>query len=70
MPHDKRGDELKVGDTVMVPCKVKAIHLTEDYCNVDLVTKEKMPPLETTTSITLNSRQVIKPRLTHEYKEL
>jgi hypothetical protein len=69
MPHDKRGEELKVGDTVMVPCTVKAIHLTEDYCNVDLVTKLTMPPQETTQTLTLNSRQTIKPTATHRFAE-
>jgi len=69
MPHDKRGTELKVGDTVMVPCIVKAIHLTEDYCNVDLQTKLTMPPAGTVTLLTLNSRQTIKPTATHRFME-
>jgi hypothetical protein len=70
MPHDKRGTELQVGDTVMVPCRIRAIHLTEDYCNVDLETKEGMPPLNTTTALTLNSRQTIKPTATHRFYEV
>jgi hypothetical protein len=69
MPHDKRGTELVVGDTVMVPCRVKAIHLTEDYCNVDLETKITMPPMGKSTAITLNSRQTIKPTATHRFDE-
>lgn len=60
MPHDKHGHEISVGDTVLVPCKVKAVHLTEDYCNVDLETKFNMPPGETPTRLTLNSRQIVK----------
>ena len=36
MPHDKKGNELRAGDTVLVRCKVKAVHLTEEFCNVDL----------------------------------
>lgn len=67
MPHDKRGEELKVGDTVMVPCVVKAIHLTEDYCNVDLETKLTMPPLDSVQKFTLNSRQTIKPTATYRF---
>lgn len=67
MPHDKRGEELHVGDVVMVPCIVKAIHLTADYCNVDLETKEGMPPSMETRTITLNSRQTIKPTITHAF---
>lgn len=69
MPHDKRGTELKVGDTVMVPCRVKAIHLTEDYCNVDLETALTMPPRDTRQAFTLNSRQTIKPTATHSFAE-
>lgn len=67
MPHDIRGTELKVGDIVLVPCRVKAIHLTEDYCNLDLETKHNMPPMQTPTALTLNSRQTVKPQLTHAY---
>jgi hypothetical protein len=69
MPHDKRGTELHVGDTVMVPCRVKAIHLTEEYCNVDLETKLTMPPLDTVQALTLNSRQTIKPTATHRFAD-
>lgn len=69
MPHDKRGTELKVGDTVMVPCKIKAIHLTEDYCNVDLETKEGMPPSMNKNTFSLNSKQTIKPTATHSFTE-
>lgn len=69
MPHDKRGTELQVGDTVMVPCRVKAIHLTEDYCNVDLETKIAMFPTDKPTAVTLNSRQTIKPTITHRFME-
>ena len=65
MPHDKRGTELSVGDTVMVPCVVKMIHLSESYCNVDLETKETMFPSNMPSRLTLNSRQTIKPTLTH-----
>lgn len=69
MPHDKRGTELKVGDTVMAPCRIKAIHLAEDYCNVDLQTTEGMPPLLRTSTLTLNSKQTIKPTASHRFGE-
>ncbi len=69
MPHDKRGEELKVGDTVMVPCRIKAIHLTEDYCNVDLETTVTMPPSDQATRLTLNSRQTIKPTASHRFAD-
>lgn len=71
MPHDKRGTELQVGDTVMVPCLIKAIHLTEDYCNVDLETKLTMPPdYGARTPLTLNSRQTIKPTASHRFGDV
>lgn len=69
MPHDKRGTELQVGDTVMVPCVVKAIHLTEDYCNIDLQTTLTMPPSGSKHQLTLNSRQTIKPTATHRFAD-
>lgn len=64
MPHDQRGEELKVGDRVLVPCIIKAIHLTEQYCNVDLETDLTMPPIGRPTTLTLNSRQTVKPPAT------
>lgn len=60
MPHDKSGVEVKVGDIVMIPCRVKAVHMTEDYCNVDLVTLEVMPPSTMPSTFTLNTKQIIK----------
>lgn len=69
MPHDKRGTELAVDDIVMVPCRVLAIHLTKDFCNVDLETTLGMPPLNTTNTLTLNSKQTIKPTATHRFTD-
>ncbi len=45
MPHDAKGRELKAGDKVLVPFTVKAVHQTEDDCNLDLETCATMPPL-------------------------
>ena|ERR1044071_2792385 len=59
MPHDMNGNELVVGSGVLVPCKVKAIHLTEDYCNVDLETNIAMHPTNDRMRLTLNSRQTV-----------
>jgi len=69
MPHDKRGIELRVGDIVMVPCRIKAIHLTEEYCNVDLETTLPMIPSKRATALTLNSRQTIKPTANYRFAE-
>ncbi len=60
MPHDRDGQVLVVGDVVHVPARVKALHLTEDYCNVDLETLEPMPPGDGTNSMSLNAKQVVK----------
>jgi hypothetical protein len=44
MPHDAKGQILQPGDLVMVPCRVKAVHQMEDFCNLDLETCATMPP--------------------------
>ena len=37
MPHDRNGKELRAGDLVTLTARLKAVHLTEDECNVDAV---------------------------------
>lgn len=37
--HDAKGRELKVGDSVLIPCVVTGITTTEDYCNITMETK-------------------------------
>lgn len=36
--HDAKGRELKVGDTVLIPARVKQTMATEDYCTWHLET--------------------------------
>lgn len=60
MPHDKQGAEVHVGDVVTVRCRVKEIHLTEQYCNVQLETVEPMYPGEGRSMLTLNAKQTEK----------
>ncbi len=60
MPHDMEGNEVAVGDRVMVPCRVAALYTTEEFCNVTLETEEKMYPGENVSSVVLNARQVLK----------
>lgn len=60
MPHDKNGELLAVGDLVMIPARVTAIHATEDYCNCELELIERMPPDNTVDTKSCNTRQVIK----------
>lgn len=57
MPHDVNNNELKVGDVVNVQFKIKRIHLSEEFCNVDLESTINMYPSGNPTSISINSRQ-------------
>lgn len=59
MPHDRDGKLLKVGDKVLVPCTIIALQEGTDYCNMTLATDEVMPPYESQSSITLNTKQAI-----------
>lgn len=36
--HDKDGKLLKIGDIVNVPCVIKSLSDTEEYCNIELTT--------------------------------
>ena len=58
MPHDIDGKEFKVGDIVLVECKITEIHMTEEYCNVNLETTQPMYPTQDRNHIVLNGRQV------------
>lgn len=58
MPHDRNGNELKVGDRVLVECDVDSITMQEDYCNVTLKTRSPMPPYTDPTTLVLNAKQV------------
>lgn len=69
MPHDRNGNELRAGDLVAVTLRLKAVHLTEDECNVDVVVHNSVPPvpsgrdwrsLKYLPEFTLNSRLVSK----------
>jgi len=60
MPHDRDGKLLNVGDTVLVPCIVKEIHSTEEYCNINLETCQPMYPGTYRSSVVLNAKQVVK----------
>ena len=60
MPHDIKGDILKVGDIVNLQCKVKEIHNTEEFCNATLETILPMFPGEHKTVVTINTKQVKK----------
>jgi len=59
--HDAKGRELKVGDRVVVPCVVTAIHATVEFCNVSLESIATMPPAHTSKAgVTANTKQVLR----------
>ena len=62
MPHDYNDNILSVGNIVWIPCRVKAVHLTEDYCNLDLQSMNPMPsyPNQYLNISAINSKQVRK----------
>ena len=61
MAHDINGTPLKKGDRVLVECIVDSVYATDEgkYCNLNVTTVLPMPPYETGTSITLNTRQCV-----------
>jgi hypothetical protein len=61
MPHDKNGTLLEVGDVVTIEARVVSIQPQEEYCNATLLLTEFMPPYtEPNTSLTVNTKQVVK----------
>lgn len=59
MPHCRLGQELKVGDKVIIEGVVEAVQTAEDYCNVTIRTAHPMPPYTEGTALTLNTKQVM-----------
>lgn len=61
MPHDANGELVSVSDIVYIPAKVKAIHNTENYCNLDLEFMYPMPGNgDRQCYSAINTKQVIK----------
>lgn len=62
MPHDAKNQELKPGDHVIVPFKVRSVQATEDYCNLELETIATMPPLHRHKSslAAINTKMVVR----------
>ncbi len=59
--HDKNGTALKVGDVVMMPCKIKYLYEgTPDFCNVELETIHgRRPDGKQESFSAVNTAQVI-----------
>lgn len=59
--HDAKGRELKVGDRVMIPCVIKAIHSDENYCNINLDSIATMPGNDNISSFgAVNTKQTLR----------
>ena len=61
MFHDKNGRYLEVGDVVTVRCKIKAIQMTKEYCNLSLETEAPMYPSDN-PPLMRRTRQIAKDR--------
>jgi hypothetical protein len=59
MPHDRDGELLKVGDEVNIPCRVKEIQMTEEFCNCTLESNQPMYPGNNRSSFVVNTKQVV-----------
>lgn len=62
MPHDRNGEEIKVGDRVLIEAEVVSITMEANYCNCTVKTVCPMPPYEDGTTITLNAKQTTKAK--------
>jgi hypothetical protein len=61
MPHDAKGNLLKVGDKIVIPGTIVSIGESPEYCNCTIEAEHKMPPDNTDTSFSaINTRQVEK----------
>ncbi len=61
MPHDAKGNLLKVGDKVVIPGTVTQVFASEDYCNCSVELEHGMPPTGSKSSVSaINTKQVEK----------
>lgn len=59
MPHDKNGNLVSVGDSVIIRGTVTQLMTGVEYCNVTVELDEPMPPYtEKQTISALNTKQV------------
>jgi hypothetical protein len=58
MPHDMHGHELKVGDVVLIPARVKELHATLYHCNLTVDTVVDFYPNASPSQLVLNTKQV------------
>lgn len=58
--HDCKGRPLSVGDTVLIPAMITTVSPSPDYCNVSVNVIATMPPNNSKSSMTLNTKQLIR----------
>jgi hypothetical protein len=58
MPKDRKEQEVKVGDFVMIPAMVTEIQPNDEFINVVVETLEPMHPANHKTQLVLNARQI------------
>lgn len=58
MPHDRNGNLVKSGDTVIIEATVSTVYAAEDFCNATVIATAPMPGASSPTTITLNTRQL------------
>jgi hypothetical protein len=56
--HDAKKRELKVGDTVLIPCRVREVQAQDNHCNVTVDTLGGRIPDGQTECVTLNTAQL------------
>jgi hypothetical protein len=60
LPHDVKGNPLKIGDEVLIKATVEHLDPGPHYCNVTVRTHHPMPPNDTPYCFSLNTVQVEK----------
>jgi hypothetical protein len=69
--HDFKGRPLKVGDRVLIPCEVKELFATEEFCNITLETVQTRLPDRLRERISaINSHVVYRANVGDDNKEL
>lgn len=59
--HDFHGKPLAVGDEVVIPCRITALHPTPEYCNVEVESVlGRRPDGQKSTFSAINTAQLIK----------
>ena len=60
MPLDQNGEPLAVGDRVTIPATIKSVTEDPNFVNCTVELEYRLPPTNSVTTESLNSRQVEK----------